>query len=232
MARPAPEALAALLRALDDAVIIGPKTNLAFLRGLLRSPEFAAGTVDTGFIDANLGRLGAQPHPPDKESRPRRRAASLERRDEGRASPLRPLRPLAGRRFLRAHRFAPHGPRRHRRWRPHARASHRRAPMWIRSRRTRAARTPTRSRCTRPNGGVYAFAGGRQAFVELVDRSRRPRRGGGGRRSDPRADERAPRRSRGRRRRDGRSGPAPGGGRGDEDGACARRAARGHRARP
>src|ERR1700734_646075 len=30
------EALAALLTALDDAVIIGPKTNLAFLRGLLR----------------------------------------------------------------------------------------------------------------------------------------------------------------------------------------------------
>ena len=52
------EALAALLKELDDAVVIGPKTNLAFLRALLRSPEFAAGTIDTGFIDANLGRLG------------------------------------------------------------------------------------------------------------------------------------------------------------------------------
>ena len=62
------EALAAMLKELDDAVVIGPKTNLAFLKALVRSAEFAAGTVDTGFIDANLGRLGAQPHPPDKRA--------------------------------------------------------------------------------------------------------------------------------------------------------------------
>ncbi|MGH6797720.1 MAG: acetyl-CoA carboxylase biotin carboxylase subunit, partial [Roseiarcus sp.] len=62
------DALAGLVKALDDAVIIGPKTNLAFLSALLRSREFKAGTIDTGFIDANLGRLGAQPHPPDKRA--------------------------------------------------------------------------------------------------------------------------------------------------------------------
>src|SRR5580692_10322159 len=60
------EALAALVSELDEAVVIGPKTNLSFLRALLRSREFAAGTIDTGFIDANLSRLGAQPHPPDR----------------------------------------------------------------------------------------------------------------------------------------------------------------------
>ena len=70
------EALAALLTELDAAVVTGPKTNLAFLRGLLRSREFTAGTIDTGFIDANLGRLGAQPHPPDKHAVHGGRAAS------------------------------------------------------------------------------------------------------------------------------------------------------------
>ena len=39
------EALAALLKELDDAVVIGPKTNLAFLRALLREPG------DRGGID-------------------------------------------------------------------------------------------------------------------------------------------------------------------------------------
>src|SRR5271157_3780680 len=50
------EALAALVKELDDAVVVGPKTNLAFLRALCGSPEMAAGSIDTGFIDAHLGR--------------------------------------------------------------------------------------------------------------------------------------------------------------------------------
>ena len=87
------EALAALLKELDDAVVIGPKTNLAFLRALLRSREFAAGTIDTGYIDANLGRLGAQPHPPDKRAVHAAARLLLDRRDEGRASPLAPFDP-------------------------------------------------------------------------------------------------------------------------------------------
>jgi 3-methylcrotonyl-CoA carboxylase alpha subunit len=59
------EAIAKLDSALARAVVLGPKTNLAFLRGLLAAPEFAAGRHDTGFIDANLERLGAAPQPPD-----------------------------------------------------------------------------------------------------------------------------------------------------------------------
>ena len=45
-----------LNKELDDAVVIGPKTNLAFLRALMRSPEVASGSFDTGFIDAHLAR--------------------------------------------------------------------------------------------------------------------------------------------------------------------------------
>jgi 3-methylcrotonyl-CoA carboxylase alpha subunit len=58
-------AIAKLDAALARAVVMGPKTNIAFLRGLLASPEFLAGRHDTGFIDANLERLGAVPQPPD-----------------------------------------------------------------------------------------------------------------------------------------------------------------------
>jgi 3-methylcrotonyl-CoA carboxylase alpha subunit len=58
-------AVAKLDAALAEAVVMGPKTNIAFLRGLLAAPEFEAGRHDTGFIDANLERLGAAPQPPD-----------------------------------------------------------------------------------------------------------------------------------------------------------------------
>ena len=59
------KAIAKLDSALARAVVMGPKTNIAFLRGLLAAPEFKAGKHDTGFIDANLERLGAAPQPPD-----------------------------------------------------------------------------------------------------------------------------------------------------------------------
>ena len=58
-------AFAKLNTALTHAVIIGPKTNLAFLSALLTAPEVAAGGFDTGFIDANLARLGAAPREVD-----------------------------------------------------------------------------------------------------------------------------------------------------------------------
>src|SRR5271154_1533419 len=54
-------ALAKLNDALARAIVIGPKTNLEFLGALLTAPEVAAGVYDTGFIDANLARLGAPP---------------------------------------------------------------------------------------------------------------------------------------------------------------------------
>ena len=87
------EALAALNKELDDAVVIGPKTNLAFLRALLRSPEVAAGSIDTGFIDANLNRLGAQPHPPDGRAVHAAARLLFDKRDGARASPLDPFDP-------------------------------------------------------------------------------------------------------------------------------------------
>ncbi len=86
-------ARAALLKELDDAVIIGPKTNLAFLSALLRAPEFKAGTIDTGFIDANLGRLGAQPHPAPKRAVHAAARLLVVRREKGRESPLNPFDP-------------------------------------------------------------------------------------------------------------------------------------------
>ena len=47
--------------ALERAVAMGPKTNLAFLRALLAAPEFKEGKHDTGYIDAHLQELGATP---------------------------------------------------------------------------------------------------------------------------------------------------------------------------
>ncbi len=61
-------AIAKLDAALARAVAMGPKTNIAFLRALLAAPEFRAGTHDTGFIDANLERLGAVPQGIDAQA--------------------------------------------------------------------------------------------------------------------------------------------------------------------
>jgi 3-methylcrotonyl-CoA carboxylase alpha subunit len=47
------EALAHLAQALDETLVYGPKTNLAFLRRVIRHPEFAAGKVSTHFIKAH-----------------------------------------------------------------------------------------------------------------------------------------------------------------------------------
>jgi 3-methylcrotonyl-CoA carboxylase alpha subunit len=58
-------ALAKLNDAVARAFVIGPKTNLEFLSALLTAPEVAVGNYDTGFIDANLARLGATPREPD-----------------------------------------------------------------------------------------------------------------------------------------------------------------------
>jgi 3-methylcrotonyl-CoA carboxylase alpha subunit len=58
-------ALEALRGALGEAVVVGPRTNLAFLDALLADPAVLAGGADVGFIDANAARLGAGPRPPD-----------------------------------------------------------------------------------------------------------------------------------------------------------------------
>jgi 3-methylcrotonyl-CoA carboxylase alpha subunit len=58
-------ALDRLAQALDQTLIAGPRTNVAFLAALCRSEEFQQGAVDTGFIDRNLAALGAVPRESD-----------------------------------------------------------------------------------------------------------------------------------------------------------------------
>ncbi len=58
-------ALDRLMKALDRTVIAGVRNNVAFLANLCRADEFRRANVDTGFIDGNLGRLGAAPQPRD-----------------------------------------------------------------------------------------------------------------------------------------------------------------------
>jgi 3-methylcrotonyl-CoA carboxylase alpha subunit len=58
-------ALDGLRAALGQALVVGPKTNLAFLDALLADPAVQAGGVDVGFIDAEAARLGAEPRPSD-----------------------------------------------------------------------------------------------------------------------------------------------------------------------
>jgi 3-methylcrotonyl-CoA carboxylase alpha subunit len=60
------QALDRLAQALDETVVIGPRSNAGFLAALARAPEFHAGDFDTGFIDAHLAELGAVPHGLDK----------------------------------------------------------------------------------------------------------------------------------------------------------------------
>jgi 3-methylcrotonyl-CoA carboxylase alpha subunit len=162
------EALAGLLTELDAAVIIGPKTNLAFLSGLLRSPEFAAGTIDTGFIDANLGRLGAEPRPPNSKAVHAAARLLLDRRDQGRVSRLDPFDP-----WRVADSFELIGSRR-----IGVDVTVDGIPMQLhlveganvdRAVDGEGAEDGDKVSLHEANGGVYAFAGGRQAFVELVD---------------------------------------------------------------
>jgi 3-methylcrotonyl-CoA carboxylase alpha subunit len=47
-------------------VVAGPRTNLGFLTALCRAPAFRAGRFDTGFIEAHLTELGAEPRGLDR----------------------------------------------------------------------------------------------------------------------------------------------------------------------
>jgi 3-methylcrotonyl-CoA carboxylase alpha subunit len=51
------EALRDLADALDDTVLLGIRSNRAFLSRLARHPDFVAGAVDTGFIGRRLAEL-------------------------------------------------------------------------------------------------------------------------------------------------------------------------------
>jgi 3-methylcrotonyl-CoA carboxylase alpha subunit len=59
-------ALDRLAHALDRTLIVGPRSNVAFLADLCRTSEFRQGGVDTGFIDRNLAALAAVPHGIDR----------------------------------------------------------------------------------------------------------------------------------------------------------------------
>ena len=60
------EALDRLGAALDNTIVIGPRSNAGFLAALCRAEGFRKGDFDTGFIDRHLGALGAVPQPLDR----------------------------------------------------------------------------------------------------------------------------------------------------------------------
>ncbi len=165
------EALRLLDKELDDAVVIGPKTNLAFLRALMRAPEVVNGAFDTSFIDAHLARLGAAPHPPDQGAVRAAAQLLLARRDASRPSPLSPYDPwgvadsfeLVGARYVGLDVTFDGKPER-----LHVTGAGERGFEGA-ARRTSSA--PGRPEITlfETAAGVYAFAGGRQAYVQLID---------------------------------------------------------------
>ncbi len=58
------DAVRRLRAALDEYEVVGVQTNLALLRGIAATPDFAAADLDTGFIGRHPDLLGAPP-PPD-----------------------------------------------------------------------------------------------------------------------------------------------------------------------
>ena len=57
-------ARARLLRALDSLVLLGPRTNVGFLRRIVAHPEFAAGRLSTDFLTRHgIGGESAEPLP-------------------------------------------------------------------------------------------------------------------------------------------------------------------------
>jgi 3-methylcrotonyl-CoA carboxylase alpha subunit len=59
-------ALDRLTAALDSTLVVGPRSNVALLAALCRSPEFRRGQIDTGYIDRSLAALGAVSQGPDR----------------------------------------------------------------------------------------------------------------------------------------------------------------------
>jgi 3-methylcrotonyl-CoA carboxylase alpha subunit len=92
------EALDRLAGALDNTIVVGPRSNAGFMAALCRAAEFRKGDFDTGFIDRNLAALGAVPQDLDRaaaalgthklvERESARIAAVFEREPDAPASP-------------------------------------------------------------------------------------------------------------------------------------------------
>jgi 3-methylcrotonyl-CoA carboxylase alpha subunit len=60
------EAFDRLAGALDQTIVVGPRSNAGFLAALCRAEEFRQGNFDTGFIDRHLAALGAVPQGLDR----------------------------------------------------------------------------------------------------------------------------------------------------------------------
>jgi 3-methylcrotonyl-CoA carboxylase alpha subunit len=72
-------ALDKLAGALDRTVIVGPRTNVAFLAALCRMRDFQNGCFDTGFIDSNIADLLAGPEVIDGAAAAHGAASLIER---------------------------------------------------------------------------------------------------------------------------------------------------------
>ena len=85
------EAIARLRRALGEYEVFGIKTNIPFFRRLIEHPDFAAGRLDTGFIDRVLAAgLWRRNRPrPSKSALPRWRRPSTRKSAGRRARPPR-----------------------------------------------------------------------------------------------------------------------------------------------
>jgi 3-methylcrotonyl-CoA carboxylase alpha subunit len=58
-----PAAIARLRRALARSAVFGPRSNLALLRRIAAHPDFAAGAMDTGYLDRHLSQVLEAPAP-------------------------------------------------------------------------------------------------------------------------------------------------------------------------
>jgi 3-methylcrotonyl-CoA carboxylase alpha subunit len=88
-------ALDRLATALEQTIVAGPRTNLAFLAALCRAPEFRKGQFDTGFIDAHLDTLGAVAQEVDRAAAAQGAASLLAREAERLAAKRDPQAPLS-----------------------------------------------------------------------------------------------------------------------------------------
>jgi len=75
-------ALDRLADALENTVVVGPRSNAGFLAALARAQAFRAGEFDTGFIDAHLSALGATRQGVDRAAAARGAAELLKRESE------------------------------------------------------------------------------------------------------------------------------------------------------